>query len=203
MSQREHAEDPIWWSIKNATDFDVHRRTVVLFHPSPALPNPMIWVDNTGQVWPELRQILEGLDPQGIAVNTDRNIALSGGLHVGELGDLIDNLGEKWMNRTVNIPMLAIEYVATKIDDQLKYYRDLQELTWAMIEEGFSSRVIDPGTTTTQDVEWWFREKIQEQNLTTWNHPGVSVITPESFPGWEGTEDVIQPGDLLHIDWGQ
>lgn len=30
----------------------------------------------------------------------------------------------------------------------------------------------------------------------------MSVITPESFPGWEGTEDVIQPGDLLHIDWG-
>lgn len=53
-----------------------------------------------------------------------------------------------------------------------------------------------------QDVEWWFREKMQAQNVSTWNHPRVSVITPESFPGWEGTVDIIQPGDLLHIDWG-
>lgn len=39
-------------------------------------------------------------------------------------------------------------------------------------------------------------------NVTTWNHPRVSVITPESFPGWEGTQDVIQEGDLLHVDFG-
>ena len=39
-------------------------------------------------------------------------------------------------------------------------------------------------------------------NVTTWNHPRVSVITPESFPGWSGTKDVIQEGDLLHVDFG-
>jgi Xaa-Pro aminopeptidase len=39
-------------------------------------------------------------------------------------------------------------------------------------------------------------------NLTTWNHPRVSVITPDSFPGWSGTVDTIQEGDVLHIDWG-
>lgn len=39
-------------------------------------------------------------------------------------------------------------------------------------------------------------------NVTTWNHPRVSVIAPESFPGWSGTKDVIQEGDLLHVDFG-
>ena len=39
-------------------------------------------------------------------------------------------------------------------------------------------------------------------NVTPWNHPRVSVITPESFPGWAGTKDVIQEGDLLHVDFG-
>ena len=39
-------------------------------------------------------------------------------------------------------------------------------------------------------------------NVTTWNHPRVSVITPESFPGWAGTKDVIREGDLLHVDFG-
>lgn len=53
-----------------------------------------------------------------------------------------------------------------------------------------------------QDVEWWYREKILTLNVTTWNHPRVSVITPESFPGWSGTKDIIKPGDLLHVDFG-
>lgn len=43
---------------------------------------------------------------------------------------------------------------------------------------------------------------MQALNVTTWNHPRVSVLTPESFPGWEGTKDTIEQGDLLHIDWG-
>ena len=51
-------------------------------------------------------------------------------------------------------------------------------------------------------MEWWFLEKMQEQNVSHWAHPRVSVLTPESFPGWEGTDDVIQEGDLLHIDFG-
>ena len=43
---------------------------------------------------------------------------------------------------------------------------------------------------------------MQAQNVSYWAHPRVSVLTPESFPGWEGTDDVIQEGDLLHIDFG-
>lgn len=39
-------------------------------------------------------------------------------------------------------------------------------------------------------------------NVSTWNFPRVSVLVEESFPGWTGTEDIIQEGDLLHIDWG-
>ncbi len=39
-------------------------------------------------------------------------------------------------------------------------------------------------------------------NVTTWNHPRVSVIKSTMNPGWEGTDDVIQEGDMLHIDMG-
>lgn len=43
---------------------------------------------------------------------------------------------------------------------------------------------------------------MQALNVSTWNHPRVSVITSESFPGWDGTKDTIQEGDLLHVDFG-
>lgn len=205
MSQREHAEDVIWWSVKNATDFGAHRRTVALFHAntsSMGQPNPMLWVDNTGDVWPELRNALEAYDPQRIALNVDPDIAFGGGLHVGEYTVLVEQLGKHWMSRMVNEPLLGVEFVATRVDGQLEYYRKLQEIVWAMLEEGFSHKVIEPGRTTTEDLAWWFRERMQTLNVTTWNQPRISVIDEDSFPGWKGTLDTIQEGDLLHIDFG-
>ncbi|KDR83885.1 hypothetical protein GALMADRAFT_236354 [Galerina marginata CBS 339.88] len=206
LVQREHAEDTIWWSIKNATDFDAHRRTVLLFHTNESslagMPNPLKWIDNTGQVWPELRSTLERSDPDRIVLNTDEDIAFAGGLHVGELAVLQRELGERWMKRTVNEPMLAVEFVATKVPGQLQYYQNMQENVWAMLEEGFSHKVIRPGVTTTEDLSWWFREKMQNINVTTWNQPRISVVTRDKVPGWEGTDGVIQEGHILHIDFG-
>ncbi|KAI0650544.1 hypothetical protein C8Q79DRAFT_998370 [Trametes meyenii] len=206
ISQREYAEDTVWWSVKDATEYAPHRRTVLLFHTNTSTlteqPNPLRWVDNTGAVWPELRTILRAYDPRRIALNTDKDVAFGGGLHVGEYEVLARELGEDWIERTVNEPMLGIELVAARVPGQLEYYRKLQETTWALIEEAFSERVITPGITTTEDVEWWYRETMLLLNVTTWNHPRVSVITPESFPGWAGTKDVINEGDLLHVDFG-
>lgn len=223
MSQREHAEDPIWWSIKSATDFAAHRRTVVLFHTNTSslagAPNPMLWIDNTGDVWPELRALLAAFDPARIVVNIDRNIAFAGGLHVGEMEVLKEELGEEWTRRFVNVPMLAVEYVTARVPGQLEYYRKMQEMTWDMVAEAFSERVVTPGITTTdvrilstshslflerkyQDVQWWFREKMQALNVSTWNQPRVKVLDPSSFPGWSGSASVIKEGDVLHVDFG-
>jgi hypothetical protein len=83
-------------------------------------------------------------------LNVNREIAFAGGLHAGEMAVLVQELGEPFFDALGPVPpMLAVEYVATKLDEQLNYYRDLQEIVWAMLEEGFSHRVIEPGITTT------------------------------------------------------
>jgi hypothetical protein len=46
--------------------------------------------------------------------------------------------------------MVAVEFVASKVPDQLEWYRKLQSTAWAMIKEGFSEKVITPGETTTE-----------------------------------------------------
>ncbi len=93
--------------------------------------------------------MLEDLNPRRIAINVDRDIAFAGGLHVGELDAFNEALGQ-WMERTVNVPMLAIEYVTTKVEGQLEYYHLLQDLVWQMMEEGFSRQTIESGVTTTE-----------------------------------------------------
>ncbi len=30
-----------------------------------------------------------------------------------------------------------------------------------------------------QDLEWWFRSKMQDMNVTTWFHPTVNVFGPD------------------------
>src|ERR1700761_7012342 len=56
-----------------------------------------------------------------------------------------------------------------------------------------------------KDLSWWFRDKIQSLNYTTWNMPRVSVVQPNStdLPGNTLPPDtVIQLGDMLHVDFG-
>jgi hypothetical protein len=38
-----------------------------------------------------------------------------------------------------------------------------------MIEEGFSSKVITPKITTSEDLEWWFREKMETVRLLSFS----------------------------------
>ncbi|KAH8113434.1 hypothetical protein DFH11DRAFT_1689568 [Phellopilus nigrolimitatus] len=202
MGQREHAEDTVWWSIKPATAFAAHRRTVVLFHINASLPNPLMWVDNTGDVWPALRETLAELAPRRIAVNVDRDIAFAGGMHVGELAVLQEELGERWKRHFVNVPMLAVDFVSRRVPSQIEHFRKMQETVWAMLEEAFSARVVVPGVTTTDDLEWWFREKMEAQNVSTWNQPRVKVLDALSFPGWSGSGSRVHEGDVLHVDFG-
>ena len=83
------------------------------------------------------------------------------------------------------------------------------EVAHNIIAEGFSNKVISVGKTTTNDVVWWFREKVRSLKLTTWFHPSVSIQRSdnvkfdheESFTNGYA-EQVIQAGDLLHVDFG-
>lgn len=46
-------------------------------------------------------------------------------------------------------------------------YRHIQQLAHNIVQEGLSERVISPGVTTTEDVVWWYREKIKSLKLDT------------------------------------
>ncbi|CAF9920327.1 MAG: hypothetical protein GOMPHAMPRED_002056 [Gomphillus americanus] len=208
MSQREYAEDTAFWSLKTAIEFSARRRTVHLFFASApeGMQTAYKFVDNTKAVFEDLKELLETHQPRSIALNVDADVAFAGGLHVGMYNELVDQLGPKWSNRFVEAPMVAIEYIATMPKAQLKWYKRLQETAWAMISEAFSEKVIEPGKTTTEDVEWWLRSKIQAMNYSTWFHPGVSILytdipfRPEPEP--PAGRKVIEYHDILHVDFG-
>lgn len=169
------------------------------------------WIDNTPLVWSELKAVLADQQPRTIALNTHRELAFSSGLHAGELDAIEAAIGAEWANRFVLEPMIAVEVVATMVNSRLSWYQKLMETAWAIIEEAFSSKQIIPGETTTLDLEWWMREKIQSLNYTTWFQPSVYILTeddcsmcstsrPARFPG--DKDHVIKYGDIIHTDFG-
>jgi hypothetical protein len=97
-------------------------------------------------------------------------------------------------------PRLAVEFIAHRLPEMMPAYREREETVHAIISQAFSSAVITPGVTTTEDVQWWLREKVQELGMTTWFHPSVDVQRAGEIPSGEPV--VIQHGDLLWTDFG-
>lgn len=196
----------MFWSLKSAQQFSARRRTTYLFlSPSVAGSSTKAysWIDNTDNLWKELNAVLDKHSPSSIAIDAHPEISFSSGLHAGELDAIKKSLAKKWHEKFVVKPMLAVEYIGTQINARLPWYKRLQETAWAIISEAFSERVVTPGVTTTEDIAWWMREKIQSLNYTTWFQPGVSILGPDM--DWSSEPSVrrpIQYGDLLHVDFG-
>lgn len=227
LSMREYGEDPVFWAVKAPTTMAARRRSIyVFFDPGPGQelerlalgggtqgglyrayrstrPSPRAGEEAElvgGEQWRLLREVVEDRDPETIAVNIDETWAFADGLGAGEWEALQLALGPEYLERVTRVPRLAVEFIAHRIPEMMPMYRERQETVHAIVSHAFSSAVITPGVTTTEDVKWWIREKIQDLGMTPWFHPSVDVQRAGEVPA-EGPV-VIQPGDLLWTDLG-
>jgi hypothetical protein len=224
LSMREYGEDPVFWSITSPTTFAARRRSIYVFTLQPdgtverlalgggdqggvfeafrsTRPAP---TQDTGELvgdeqWRLLRELIEDRDPRNIALNIDSEWAFSDGLHAGEREVLEEALGP-YLERVVREPRLAMNYIALRIPEMMPRYRKIMETVHAVISEAFSNAVITPGETTTDDVIWWMRQRVQELGYQVWFQPSLDVSRQGSGRIREDT--VIQPGDLLWTDFG-
>jgi Xaa-Pro aminopeptidase len=114
-------------------------------------------------------------------------------------------LGPEYMRRVVRAEDLAVEYLEVRLPEMLPLYRRIMEMAHALMRRALSTEVITPGKTTTGDVSWWLRERAAALDMPIWFQPavrlqrrrkaGVNFLSGDSAV-------VIQPGDLLHVDFG-
>ncbi|MCP3914466.1 MAG: aminopeptidase P family protein [bacterium] len=120
--------------------------------------------------------------------------------------ELLAALPAELKGRVTATDALAIGWLETRIPEELEHYPTLCRIAHEIIAEGLSSAVVQPGQTTTSDLQWWYRERIRERRLTAWFHPSVSV--QRSGAGSSGDfssdagADVIRRGGLVHVDFG-
>jgi Xaa-Pro aminopeptidase len=219
---REYNEDPVQLTMLPAT-WQSSRRTTILMFYDPGNGEPVErfavarynigffetqWFpDEQPDQWSRFGEIVRDKNPDKIGVNISEHFAAADGISHSDYMDLRNSLSSELQDRIVSAENLAIGWLETRTEDELTVYRQINRIAHHIVSEGLSEKVITPGVTTTEDVQWWYREKIRELKLTAWFHPSVTVYRSES-PEHSGDfssgaeANVIRPGDLVHVDFG-
>ncbi len=219
---REYNEDPVIKTLLPPTWLNARRRTILAFHYDKKSKNlekvaiarysfgkniPSIWnKEEEPNQMKALAKFIEEKNPEKIGLNFSDHFALADGIVKTDYELFLDNLPSKLSKRVVSAEELAIRWIETRTEKEMIIYDQLVEITHGIINEAFSTNVITPGVTTTDDVVWWMREKVKKLGLKTWFHPTIDVQRNENsdlyaFDG-ESKFDIILPGDLIHCDFG-
>jgi Xaa-Pro aminopeptidase len=152
--------------------------------------------------WRLFAQLVRERNPRSIAVNISDEHNFADGLTAGEWEQMRAALGPDLEARVVRNPRLAIDYLAMRVPSMTQVYRRMQGFVHEIISAAFSNLVITPGVTTTEDVVWWMRQRVNDLGLQTWFQPSVSVQRRNTTAEDLGDDPVIQRGDVLHCDFG-
>jgi len=223
LISREYNEDPVMKTILPSTWLSARRRTIMVFHNTDegidkiAIARYSVgkllkgqWdVDVFPDQWEALMNIITEKNPSKIGLNYSTNFALSDGLVKTEYDEFMSQLPEQFHDNVMSAENLAIAWLETRSEKELAIYPMIARMGHLILRDGLSEKAIHPGITTTDDVVWWLRQRVTELGLNTWFHPSVSVQRADmgnneflrSFSK-RPDQDVIQHGDLLHVDFG-
>ena len=225
LISREYNEDPVLKTMLPATWLNARRRTIIVFYRNKKekiIERLAVARYNIGKSiqsswdkekepnqWKALVDIIASRNPDKIGINFSKHFALADGLVKTDFDELLANLPETYQGRLVSAEKLAIGWIETRSEMEMKLYKKLVKITHDIIEEAFSEKVIHPGITTTEDIVWFMRQKVTDLGLETWFHPTIDIQRNKEFLKSHITsfskgkeEKIIQKGDLLHCDFG-
>jgi len=224
LVSREYNEDPVMKTMLPSTWLSARRRTIFVFYRSPEGEMDRIaiarysvgkllkgeWdIDVYPDQWDALTSIIEKRQPQKIGLNYSEDFGLADGLVKSEHEELLQAIGGEYAARIVSAEDLAIAWLETRSEKEIQIYDHICAIGHSILREGLSEKNIHPGITTTDDIVWRLRELVREAHLDTWFHPSVSIQRAStgneeflrSFSR-RPEKDVVQHGDLLHVDFG-
>jgi Xaa-Pro aminopeptidase len=214
---REYLEDPVVATMLDAQNMHARRRTILLFHdPGSGKPVERLTVSRYGiggffkaawdpakepDQWKRLGELIAERDPKRIAINSSALTAFADGMTLSQYEGLVSALPERLRSRVVRTDSLAVGWLETRIPEEMAVYPSIVRLAHAIIAEAFSSKVIVPGKTRTEDVVWWMRERVSALGLSAWFQPSVAILRRGEAGMMEG-DAVIRRGDMLWTDFG-
>jgi Xaa-Pro dipeptidase len=156
-----------------------------------------------------LRRVVTERNPKTIALNMGGTRGATTGLTHDAYKFLAETLGPDYASRFVPAAPLIVEYMDTRLPEELEPYRTAVALTDVLTQRAFSNEVITPGKTTVGDVRWWFLQQVNNAGLDVWFQPDLRIQRQnqetgktQQFLSVAEESVVIQRGDVIHIDCG-
>jgi Xaa-Pro aminopeptidase len=151
---------------------------------------------------PYLREAVHKRDPKCIGINVSPTLPMADGLSSTLKHYLEEAVGPDYAARMVSAELLVRDFQATRLPEEFGIYQRLCQWTVAWCAEAFSERVIWPGQTTLDDVNWWMREKAAQLGCPVEFFPGIRVNRQGHPIGTNSAKHVILPGDTVTLDAG-
>jgi Xaa-Pro aminopeptidase len=225
LISREYNEDPVLKTMLPATWLNARRRTILVFYRDKKVNTieklavarydvgahfKSVWnKEKQPDQWQALVDLIAARNPSRIGINVSEHFNILDGLVQTDYSAFMEKLPSTYKKRVSSSEKLAIRWIETRTEKEMKIFADLVEITHQIIAEAYSNKVIIPGQTTADDLVWWMRQKVSDLGLQTWFHPSVEIQRSDeklknhvdAFTNKDASK-VIQPGDLLHCDFG-
>ncbi len=153
----------------------------------------------------EVAELVRRRDPRSIGVSE------------GSRERFAEVLGGELASRLVVTRDLRTGFLEKRSPEEISVFNHVPRLAYDIIAEAFSSRVIVPDVTTTDDLNWWIRQRYRDLGLETSDHPTITIqrsvlerpkyeYSDEHFridvAPRNGYNTVIRRGDIIACDTG-
>ena len=141
-------------------------------------------------------------NPAKIGLNISPEIGPADGLSHSLYQHLVTTLGESLATRFVSAERLVSEFRSRRVASEIVAFGEAAGIAVQLAERALSNDVVTPGKTTLEDVAWWLQDRLLEKGLgSEFDMPSVYTTGPEGIAA-VSTGRIIQPGDVIMIDWG-
>jgi Xaa-Pro aminopeptidase len=147
--------------------------------------------------------------PKRIGVSIEARRGVQRSLTRDSYQFLAKSMGGDAESHFVSAADLIEEYSDTRLPEEFETYKMLVAMTDQITRQAFSNEVIHPGKTTTGDVRRWLYDAMGNAGVTTWFQQDIRLQRKGSangmsrgFLGVAPESTVIEPGDVLHVDFG-
>ncbi len=185
-------------TVKRMSLFPIGRKTMGEYFPSA-------W-DSAKETQQEcLHRLVATYNPKKIGLNYSMLSGICDGISYTFYNWTKESLGDEYSDRIVSAEPLCIRWLETRTEEEMAAYYGCTQIMDTIIADIFSSNFIHPGVTTTDDVNWELRRRVQSLGLSMpfWSEIDIqrkSITTKNTRMGTAGV--VIMPGDIVRCDAG-
>lgn len=214
---REINEDPLFFTLVPEPVLAARRLAILVFHDLGGDKGverisvgsrvsgykSYVWSDRSKSQMENLAELIQKLDPKKIGINVSPTHRSADGLSASLRDRLVESIGPEYSKRLVSAEKVAIGWIETRSPGELSMYKPICGIAHDLINEFFSTGVIIPDVTTTEDLSWWIWQRMEDIGVEPWFEPTVSIQrNPQKAELYKDKPDVIHRGDLLHCDIG-